>query len=297
MTAGFLLSLLLGVVWAALGASVAQARRKGCPICCFYTVGTATAALLAWCALGFRMPGSAGELRLLLPYLTAAAFFNSLGQMIAMYNLKASGRVLAYALPQTNFIFPFLFAGLFLGGIISLWNLIGIVLIVAGICLSANGRQDKEKKSSGVLLSGRELLLGTAASFSCGLSQIALLLAVESSETSAALKSALFLTVSTLFYALGMIRSGRPAPELLRKTLGFGIVWGVLALLSYRILFGALEIMEKFHRSGVVFAISCSGAIIFFWLFSALKLCDRVSSRQLLILGLILAGILAVRLG
>ena len=147
MTAGFLLSLLLGVVWAALGASVAQARRKGCPICCFYTVGTATAALLAWCALGFRMPGSAGELRLLLPYLTAAAFFNSLGQMIAMYNLKASGRVLAYALPQTNFIFPFLFAGLFLGGIISLWNLIGIVLIVAGICLPANGRQDKEKKA------------------------------------------------------------------------------------------------------------------------------------------------------
>lgn len=220
-----------------------------------------------------------------------------------MYNLKASGRVLAYALPQTNFVFPFLYSVIFLGGVINLWNVTGLLLIVGGVFLSANlsaKRSGEERVSRGntTLLAPRELLFGVAASVSCGISQILVLLAETSAGTaSATFKSALLLSASVIVYGLGAAREKHVPGKIRLRTLCGGVAWGVFAMCSYLVLFHALALMEESRRSGVVFAIGCSVAVLLFWVYSVCRLRDRVSRRQLVVLGVILAGIIAVRLG
>lgn len=303
MAAGFFYSILLGVAWACVGATVASARKEGCPVWSFYTVGTALAALLCWGGWILGAPGRVENGWNLFFCLAPSAFFNALGQALTMYNLKASGRALAYALPQTNFVFPFLFSVFFLGGVINPWNVIGLLLIVGGVFLSANlsaKRSGKDRVPGGVdaLLAPRELLFGIAAAVSCGISQILVLLAETSSGTTSPLfKSALLLSASVIVYGLGAAHETHVAGKVRLRMLRGGVAWGFFAMCSYLLLFHALALMEEYRQSGIVFAIGCSVAVLLFWVYSVCRLRDRVSRRQLVVLCVILAGIIAVRLG
>lgn len=303
MTAGFFYSILLGAVWACVGATVASARKEGCPVWSFYTIGTGLAALLCWGGWILESPGRVENGWNLFFCLAPAAFFNASGQALTMYNLKASGRVLAYALPQTNFVFPFLFSALFLGDVINPWNVAGLLLIVGGVFLSANlsakaSGKERAQRRADTLLSPRELLLGIASAISCGISQILVLLAETNSESvSTVFKSALLLSASAIFYGLGAARETHVSGKVRLRTLYGGVAWGFFAMCSYLLLFHALALMEEYRRSGVVFAIGCSVAILLFWVYSVCRLRDGVSRRQLVVLAVILAGIIAVRLG
>lgn len=303
MASGFFCSILLGVVWACVGATVASARKEKCPVWSFYTIGTAVAALLCWGGWILGDPGRVENGWYLFFRLAPAACFNALGQALTMYNLKASGRVLAYALPQTNFVFPFLYSVIFLGGVINMWNFTGLLLIVGGVFLSANlsgKRSDEESVPRGntTLLAPREVVFGVAASVSCGISQILVLLSETNAGTaSATFKSALLLSASVVVYGVGAAHEKYVSGKIRLRTLRGGVVWGVFAMCSYLVLFHALALMAESRQSGVVFAIGCSVAVLLFWVYSVCRLRDRVSRRQLAVLGVILSGIIAVRLG
>ncbi len=295
MTVGFLLTSLLGLLWAAVGITVALARRRNCPIWHFYTAGSGGAAFLCWIWWSFDPVGSGAIPRLLL-FTAPAAIFNALGQALTMYNLKSSGRALAFALPQTNFIFPFLYAGIFLGGVFNVLNVTGLALITAAILCS--GQRETENGSRRALLSFRELGLGVAAAVIVGMGQIFLLYAADTGgDAPPILKSALILTVSTAVYGTGAWIDRRRPRRLKFRSLRYGLLWSIAATLSYYVLFCSIAVMAESNRSGVVFALAGSMTIVLFWLFSALKLRDRVSKRQIAILLLILAGIVTIRLG
>ncbi|MFA6815364.1 MAG: hypothetical protein WCS73_03625 [Lentisphaeria bacterium] len=296
MRFGFFLSILLGCLWAAVGVTVALARNKNCPIWHFYTVGAGGGAFLCWLFWCFT-PSGASAIPQLLVFMGCAAFFNALGQALTMYNLKASGRSLAFTLPQINFVFPFLYAALFMNGVINFLNVSGFVLItVAILCSCKSAKKDSLESQS--LLSLRELFLGGSAAVIIGIGQIFLLYAATiKNDAPPILKAALILTVSAIVYGIGACIDHKHSLALKLHAMHYGFFWSVAAMLSYYVLLRALSVMGPFNRSGIVFALAGSITIVIFWLFSFLKMHDKISRRQMIVLSLILGGIVAIRLG
>ena len=299
MLSGFLLLFLLGFCWASAGAAVAVARHENCSIWTFYFTGSLAAALMSWGWLAFRnLPEFSGLLYMpVLIYIVAAAFLNALGQAVTMYNLSAGGRSIAFAIPQTCFLLPFVFAVFFWGERLSFWSAAGIICIAAAILI--NGW----KKNGDTSFGARRLFIGIAAALIVGLSQLMLVfpsrMVGEEAAAAMAFRVPLLLSFSALFYGLGIfVFHGRLFKGFFNvKVYKWGVCWGIAAIFSYVVLFMALDLMSRHGQSGIVFAVACSVNIVLFALFSGIRMKERLSIQQLCSIVMIVVGIISVKAG
>lgn len=303
MLSGFLLLFLLGFCWASAGAAVAVARHEKCSVWTFYFTGSLAAALMSWGLLVFgSTPDFSGLFYMpVVLYIAAAAFFNALGQAVTMYNLSAGGRSIAFAIPQTCFLIPFIFAICFWGENLSFWSAAGIICIAGAILI--NGWKKDDKKDADSSIGRRRLLIGVLAALIVGLSQLMLLfpsrMAGEEAARAMQFRVPLLLSFSVLFYGVGIfIFHGKLYKEYFSaKVYKWGLLWGIAAIFSYIVLFMALDLMSRHGQSGIVFAVACSVNIVLFALFSGIRMKEKLSFQQLCSIMMIVAGIISVKAG
>ena len=142
MNVGWLLVMLLGVAWTAVGITVSEGRRKGCPVQQFYFTGSFFAVLLL-----VSVAGAAGvrgifaaEARPAVLGFFIGSLLNGSGQAISMMNLTQGGRALAYAIPQQAFLFPYLWSIAFWGQRLGALSVVGILLIGGAVFYLATTR-------------------------------------------------------------------------------------------------------------------------------------------------------------
>ncbi|MDR3708609.1 MAG: hypothetical protein P4L33_09920 [Capsulimonadaceae bacterium] len=300
MLIGWLLTVVLGVLWGAIGIVMSSARAWGIAIFTFYTVGCSFAALLgaAVCQVTGTGDALAADAKTIpfIACLAAIALFNCAGQALTMFNLHSGGRSVVYALPQVGFLAPMAYGAL-------AWNepfggakIVGLVLIIAAIIATSKTRKSSEQAAA---LTPRRLLIALGALASIGASQIFVILCGRVCRDKAAsplVASTLLLLVSAVIYGgYGLLRQAHVRVD--ARLAQFSAAWALLALVSFSVLFAVLPAMSPYKLQGVVFAAASAIGIVIFAVFSHLRQRERFSAQSICALAMILLGIFALRLG
>ena len=291
MYSGYFWTILLGILWSSVGIIVALARNKQCPIWSFYCCGSAVAVLLL---LPFSDLSAASLSWTGAGLLALGALGNTLGQTLTMYNLRGGARAIIFSLQQMNFVFTYILSLLFLSEKITVFSASGMLLLLVSV-LGTGLLGGKGEDHS--LPDLKQLLMGIAAAMVIGGGQYALLLAGSRYLTgiSPATKAGVVLFFNILFYGMGALTEWREFRTQKMDILRFGTSWAIGAALSYMVLFHTINKMNEIARGGLVFAIGCSTCILFFYLFSVLKMKDRITWKQILLISGILAGVILLR--
>lgn len=168
----YLLVLLIGCIWTAIGITMAEARKKKCQISLFYLIGS----LLAMGLLIIISQIFDSTPFFSLKTIAAAVLFftgsllNGAGQALSMFNLRFGGRALAYSIPQLAFVFPYFWSLIFWKQPCSFASILGLVLIGAAICYL--GLKKSTSRSS---LPLNRLAIGLGAMCLLGCSQICII--------------------------------------------------------------------------------------------------------------------------
>lgn len=291
MYSGYMLTLCLGMLWSAVGITVAVARKRKCPIWSFYCCGATFAVLFTLPFIRFSLSGISAMGLLLL---ALGALGNTLGQTLTMYNLRGGARAVIFSLQQMNFVFTYILSLLFLAEKITLFSAVGMIILltsVLGSGLSGGKGEDR------TLPDLKHFLMGITAAAVIGGGQYALLLAgsLYLPDLPPVTKAGLVLFFNIIFYGLGALSEIRELKTKGSLVIRCGFCWAIGAALSYLVLFNAIEEMNRLGRGGLVFAIGCSSCILLFYLFSVLKMKDRISIRQLLLIAGIISGVILLR--
>ena len=297
MNRGWMLVVLLGMAWTAIGVVVSEGRRRECPVPQFYFAGSLVAvAILLFLAGGAGMRAIfSSESRLAVAGFFVGSLFNGAGQAVSMMNLEHGGRALAYAIPQQAFLFPYLWSLFFWGQRASLLSCCGIALIVCAIFYLAVTRSADRSSS----LPPRRILVAVLAFFLMGTSQVFIVSAarLESAQgLSKFASSGVVLGANVVFFLFwSLIR--RCGFGSFRLYLPFGALWGVCAAASYCVLFMALEVLGREHREGIVFPLGAGILILAYSLFTVVRYREKLNWRQICTFAALVCGIFCVKLG
>ena len=297
MNTGYLLTVVLGVVWTAVAVILSEGRRRDCPVPQFYFAGSLIAVLILMCfagADGLRGIFSS-DARSAVWCLFFGSILNGAGQAVSMMNLSRGGRALAYAIPQQAFLFPYLWSIAFWGQYVSVLSVVGIALIVAAVFYLSVTRNGDRSAS----LSARRIVVALLAMVLMGTSQIILITPTRfaASQTLPPLSAAcVILGANTLFFlAWSSIRPRGFAAFRLYLPLGAG--WGVCAAASYSILMAALVHLGKVGQSGIVFPVAAGILILLYSLFTVLRYREHLDWTRRCALAALVCGIFLVKLG
>ena len=106
----------------------------------------------------------------------------------------------------------------------------------------------------------------------------------------------IILLMNCLFFGGWTLLRRNPPKTEWRPLLKTGFAWGILAVLSYAVLFPALKRMGELGRAGIVYPVSGAVLIFVYTLYTRFGLRERLSHRQVAALILVVAGVLAVKL-
>jgi len=295
MLGAWLVTISVGLIWSAIGVVMASVKKRKFPEFAFYLFGTATAAIIGWVILfakGALDLNAMKDLPLLCT-LSGAALLNSIGQVLTLKNLEGKGSSLAYALPQTCFLIPFLFTIMFQHETLNIWKMCGLASITVAIYAMAIAAG----KGNG--LSIKKLLIGGLSALLIGSSQILLMQAMQSAKqysVSSLYCSVIVMSVSIFVFGT-IVYIRRRIARFERGIIKWSVLWGVLAILSFSLLFHALNRMSIYGSTGIVFAVGSSMCIVGFSLFSWFKLNEKFSRITVSAIALIIIGIISIRLG
>lgn len=301
MLTGWILLLMVGGCWTVIGITLTFARRSGCRGELFFLIGSVVAALLTLLALlalrELRIPeGEGGRITAI----AVGAGLNACSQFLTMRNLGRGGCALYFALSRMGFAVSFLWCAAIWGEKVSVWNGAGILCLIVTVVLSARNK-NREGEAVERVRNGR-LMMALLSTCCAGASQICVIWpsihAAENGPGLHPLMSALilFLANCVCFGIWAMIRrSGEPI--LWRPVMRIGGAWGLAAFASYALLFPTLNWMGRIGKAGIVYPVAGAVMIFVYALYTRFFLGERLDLRQKIALGLIVAGIFAVRMG
>ncbi|MBQ4329937.1 MAG: hypothetical protein IJC27_09455 [Lentisphaeria bacterium] len=296
----YLLLPLLGLVWAAVGVVVANARAQGVSIFHFFLLGTVCASLIF---LGINLVCGMEDIfapgyRTALLCFAGGSLLNSLGQAVAMYNLKQGGRALAFAIPQLAFVLPYIWSIVFWGEKLTIASGAGLLLIAGAVCFLSL-KKSADSGATGATLSAKRLMTAFAAMLIIGSSQIATSVPaqLEKSQQLSSMTGAMIIQfAAVVLFAVFSFFSPVKFADAVKKCWKNSIYWGIGAVASYCILLPALYLMSERNQSGIVYPVGCSSLILLFALYAALKYREKLSLSQSAAFVAIVAGIFLVRM-
>lgn len=292
----YLLVLLIGCIWTAIGITMAEARKKKCQISLFYLIGS----LLAMGLLIIISQIFDSTPFFSLKTIAAAVLFftgsllNGAGQALSMFNLRFGGRALAYSIPQLAFVFPYFWSLIFWKQPCSFASILGLVLIGAAICYL--GLKKSTSRSS---LPLKRLAIGLGAMCLLGCSQICIitptLFPVEN-RLSSWHGAVMIFGANVVLFAIWSFREIRLHPVHWKVDVKYGLLWGGCAVSSYSVLLPTLTILGRMNEAGIVFPVSCAISILLFSIFTSIRYKEKQTWSQKLAFASICAGILLVKL-
>ena len=297
----FLQLLLLGTIWTLVSILCLQARKRGLSSVIFYFVGNVVSVTL--CALTFLLPGmdmddfTAPGKREVLCFFLASSLLNGSGQALTMYNLKQGGRVLAVAIPQMSFLFPFVYGLLSGNEQPDLMRMSGIAVIAAAVFASSCGTPRKDVPGQ---WNFRRLGLALTAGALIGSAKLCVVMsgylhaATPLSQTTRVffymLTAAVFFGVLTWFD----VKKNGPPPK---GSLKLGVFWGFTATVSNLLLFHCVDIFTRRGQSGIVYAVASAVLLVLISIYTRFRLGEKLTLLQNFSLAGMIAGVFLVRLG
>ncbi|MBR2374219.1 MAG: hypothetical protein IKA87_08335 [Lentisphaeria bacterium] len=298
---GYLLLLSLGTVWTFISVIAISGKRAGISSSVFYFLGNSVASLC--CLLYFLLPGmtmddftAPGKRNFLFCYLLGSVF-NGLGQAVTMYNLKSGGRAIALAIPQMAFLLPFICGILFWNEPVNWIRLTGMFIVAAAVLVAGLCKQDPDGKSN---WNPRRFYIALVAVALIGLSQVMVVMAgyvCAGNEVGNMTRTFFYMLTAAIFFGvisyLEIRKNGLPP----RKSIKWGIIWGIIAPLSNMLLFYCLDIFAKSNQSGIVYAVGAVLLMIGTCIYTRVFLKEKLAVMQYAGVAGMIIGLLMVRLG
>lgn len=296
MLTGSLLTLSVGIFWAGIGIVLTSARRSGCRVEQFFFTGSLIAALLLGGVLTVQkalIPPA--ESWIVIAALAVGALLNGVSQMLTMRNLGQGGCALYFALSRMGFAVSFLWSVLVWGERMTVWNALGILCLISAVVLTASG-----KRNSGKYAERGRLAMAVLSTLCAGISQICIVWPSVCGMTEKPLpplnSTLIILLMNCLFFGGWTLLRRDPPETEWRPLLRMGTAWGILAVLSYAVLFPALRQMGAHGRAGIVYPVGGAVLIFVYTLYTRFGLREQLSLRQAAALILVVIGVLAVKL-
>lgn len=294
MVIGVCLVFLVGLIWVLVGVVLTRVSATGTSVVTFYMVGCWLAGIFAWVflvnwpVLAKEFPDRAMELA---AWLGGAGALNSLGQLMLIKAMSLGHKGVSWAMVQTAMLIPFLSSLLFWKEKITLPGSAGITLLLVAIVLLSRGRKDammnatQRRPSTGWLMMviGAIVLIGSSQACQAVPSHW------DNWQDAASLRVCFLSTGGALANTLWVLLLRQ---RITTNTLRYGGMWAVLALLSYYMLFQALDRLTSAGMSCFVFPIGQAVCMIGFALYSYWHLCERFRPVVLCGMGCGVAGIL-----
>ena len=300
----YLLLPLIGLAWTLVAVTVANARAKNISIFHFFLLGGAISALIFWVMNAFLGIGLehlfSNQYRYATICFIVGSLLNSLGQAISMYNLKAGGRALAFAIPQLAFLLPYTWSLIFWNEKLTIYGISGLFLITLAICyLSLRKKNNSSAVQSNTSLDCKRLIVSFVAMMFIGASQIATsipMLLKKENQLPAITGSMIIQIMAVIFFAICCIFSPVKFVNAVKASIKFSIMWAIGAVASYCILLPTIKIMATKSQSGIVYPVACSTLIMLFAIYTSVFFKEKLSKSQIVAFLAIIAGIFLVRM-
>lgn len=300
--ADFLLILLIGGIWTLVSVIVIKGRHEGCSSEAFYLVGNIVSVF--FCLFSFLFPGidmddlsQPGKAEVLICF-AAASLLNGIGQAVTMYNLKAGGRTLAVAIPQMAFLFPFLGGMLFWNEPVSSVRICGVLVIALAVLATTLGRV--QPQGNGGVWDLSRLYLALLAAGLLGCSQLIVVMAGycwPEGMLSNMTRTFFYMLSAVAFFGGMFFRKAQKNWRVLKKSLKWGAVWGIVATFSNLLLFFCVERFTQNNQSGIVYATGGAVLMVGIACYTRIVLKEKLAVAQYIGLVGMIAGLLMARLG
>lgn len=292
MLTGLLLIVVVGWLWVLVGVVLTRVAATGTSVIAFYLVGCWLAAVFAWGflvdwqVLRAGLPARTGVLAL---WLGIAGTLNSLGQLLLVKAINAGHKGVSWAIVQLAMLIPFCSALLFWQERLTVAGATGLLLLLGAVVLLSRGRlpaaaapvRASTMNWLGLVL-GALVLIGTAQACQAVPSHWA------GWRDAGRLRVAFLATGGALVNTVWVVAL---RPPLTRPALRYGMWWAVLAVLSYVLLFRALDQLARAGLSSFAFPIGQATCMIGFALYSFWRLREPFSRSVWCGLGCGLLGI------
>ena len=281
----YLLLPLLGIAWAIVTITAANARQKNVSIIHFYLIGSSGACLIF--VLMSLLSGMenifAPQYRVSALSYLCGALLNATAQGIVMYNLKKGGRALAVVIPQLSFIIPYIWC-LFNGDKFTLVGASGLAVITVAITYLSLKKTQSTAENPGSSLDPRRLLVAFCAMLISGTGQIffSIPAVLKKGEPLSVMTGSMIIQFTTmiLFALLSTLNPGKFIDSV-KKAFKSGIMWSLTAAASYCLLLPALKCMSERKQSAIVYPVGCSTVIVLFALYAAVCYREKLSRGQI----------------
>jgi drug/metabolite transporter (DMT)-like permease len=295
MVEGILLTVLAGLIWATVGVVMSHVASSGRSVSSFYaTAGLLSAAMAAafvvdWPVLLSGGNRDAGSI-LLWAGLTGVS--NAVSKALMVIAMRRGHRGAIVAICNASMILPFVAAAILWRESHSTVSWVGVAGIVCALALLVRkGRSEEE----GSPAASGWLLLVIVAFVILGLGRTAAGVPSKLGLVDAArLRPVAALLVQGVIHVAIMLKLRIPFD---RRLLPHAVAWATLAVVSYVVLFRALDLLSPYDMMGIVFPTAVGICVVAFSIYSHLRLHEPYDRRTLtgLALALLGLGLIAVR--
>ena len=268
---GIAFTILTGVIWTVLGAVYSRVAGKQKSIVSFMFFSTVFFALLIWI---FRFPQriSGDELGRVALAMIPAGLCGIAGFQMLYWAMRKGSHAVAWTFTQSAMVWPFLGGWLIFHQTVRWFNIGGLLLIIAALCLlGISQRKDGEKKNSPAAI-----LLCIGAMVIQGVSQFCTLLPGEWGMSAAALSWRLPLlalnSLAVWTFAFILFRPGFD-----KDTLRMGGIYSCVTAAGQVTLYIAIDALTPAGMTGIVYPAAISICIMLFALYCAVFRKEKIS--------------------
>lgn len=290
VTAGFLLTALLGGLWTGVAVLYSHAAKKSVRPVGFYVVAAIVACPLAWLVVADWQTLAKGLPQSVMPLGSLMAFaglFNVGLQLLLLHTISIGHRSTVWTISQSALVVPFLVAWLWWQEPIGWVEMTGVAAVLAGVALLGMGGKHQSAKG------GPWRVFALVCFFGVGAMHVMNIIPSHEAafQDFARLRTPLSLTA--YFAGIAVVAAARRIRPSRAECL-FGAAYGLIVVASAVTMYRALDLLAESHRAGLVFPLAVGISIIGFLLVDGHQAGGLSGWKRALVFSLILGGIAAI---
>ncbi len=295
-----------GMIWMIISFCQAAARHRRCRSEHFYLMGAVICASLILCYQVLTRTIFPAEWSWPVACcMCGGAVFGAFSNLCCMYNMGFGAAALYLALSGLGFSISFLWSVAVWHEKMSWINGVGLCCLAAAGILSAFAGQTEEDKAAytqGGSLTQKRLLAALGATLCGGASQILIAYPSVAGFGGTPLPQLtktllIMLTYICVYFTVSVVTFRRSEKIDVWALARSAVPWGVLAILSYAVLFVTLKYLGEIGRAGIAYALCGAVQLLLFTAATRVVFHDKLNAKQMAALALIIIGIFAVESG